>query len=104
MAIEKFHVVIWGLVLKFGRLSLRSAFRSKVSIKESLMNQFLSKRSLLALAALMIGLLLVIYFEPQPQLAPGQDPLTEIQSIETLRTQFNRDVGKTRLILLLSPT
>jgi hypothetical protein len=104
MAIEKFHVVIWGLVLKFGRLSLRSAFRSKVSIEESLVNQFLSKRSLLALAALLIGILLVIYFGPASQLTPARAPLTEIRSIETLRNQFNRDAGKIRLIMLLSPT
>jgi len=41
---------------------------------------------------------------PQSQLAPARDPLSEIQTIETLRAQFNRDAGKTRLILLLSPT
>ena len=64
----------------------------------------LSKRNLLALAALLAGLLLVIYFMPQSQLAPARDPLTEIRTIETLRTQFNHDTGKTRLILLLSPT
>lgn len=104
MAIEKFHAVIWGLVLKFGRLSLRSAFRSNVSIEESLVNQFLSKRNLLALTALLIGVLLVISFEPHSKLVPNREPLTEIQSIETLRAQFNRDAGKTRLIMLLSPT
>ena len=68
------------------------------------MNQLLSKRNLLAVAVLLVGILLVLYFEPQSQLAPGTDPLTDIQSIETLRTQFNQDAGKTRLIMLLSPT
>ena len=68
------------------------------------MNPNLSKRNLLALAALLIGVLLVIYFESQSQLAPEREPLKDIQSIETLRAQFNRDVGKTRLIILLSPT
>ena len=68
------------------------------------MNQFLSKRNLLALAALLISILLVLRFESQPQVAPAQGPLTEIQSIDTLRAQFNRDAGKTRLIMLLSPT
>jgi hypothetical protein len=68
------------------------------------MKHFLSKRNLLALAAFLIGGLLVIYFGSQSQLASGRKPLTDIQSIETLRTQFNRDAGKTRLIMLLSPT
>jgi len=68
------------------------------------MNRFLSKRNLLALAGLLIGTLLVIRFESQPQVTPTKEPLTEIQSIETLRAQFNRDAGKTRLIMLLSPT
>ena len=68
------------------------------------MDRFLSKRNLLALAALLIGILLVVRFESQPQGEPAQGRLTEIQSIETLRAQFNRDAGKTRLIMLLSPT
>ncbi len=72
--------------------------------QKPLVNPLLSKRNLLALAALLAGILLVLYFAPQSQLAPTRDPLTEIQSIETLRHQFNRDAGKTRLILLLSPT
>jgi hypothetical protein len=67
-------------------------------------NQLLSKRNLLALAVLLVGVLLFIYFEPQSQLAPGRDPLTDIQNIETLRAQFNHDKGKTRLIMLLAPT
>jgi hypothetical protein len=67
-------------------------------------NQLLSKRNWLALAALLGGALLVLYFEPQSQLTFGREPLTEIRSIETLRDQFNRDAGKIRLIMLLSPT
>lgn len=68
------------------------------------MNRFLSKRSIFVFAVLLAGLLLAIYIETRPRLAPGQEPLTDIASIETLRTQFNQDVGKTRLILLGSPT
>jgi hypothetical protein len=68
------------------------------------MKQFFSKRNLLALTALLIGGLLVIYFGSQAQFAPGRKPLTDIRSVETLRTQFNRDAGKTRLILLMVPT
>ena len=71
------------------------------------MNKFLSKRTgkpVIALIILVAALSLGIYFETRPRLAPGQAPLTDIQSIETLRAQFNRDVGKTRLIILVSPT
>jgi len=53
---------------------------------------------------LIVALLLGIYLETRPRLAPGQAPLTDIQNIEALRTQFNQDVGKTRLIILVSPT
>jgi len=73
-------------------------------LKESLVNQLLSKRNLLAFAALLISVLLVIHFKPQSQLAAAQKPLTDIQNIETLRAQFNRDAGKTRLIMLMAPT
>jgi hypothetical protein len=68
------------------------------------MNKLLSKRSIFVLAVLLAGLLLAIYIETRPRLAPGQEPLTDIRDIETLRTQFNQDVGKTRLIILVSPT
>ena len=68
------------------------------------MSKFLSKRSVLAGAILIIALLLGIYLETRPRLAPGQEPLIDIQNIETLRAQFNKDVGKARLILLVSPT
>jgi hypothetical protein len=67
-------------------------------------NQLLLKRNLLVLAVLLVSVVLVLYFEPGSQLDPGTDPLTDIRSIETLRTQFNHDGGKTRLIMLLSPT
>jgi hypothetical protein len=67
------------------------------------MNRFLSKRSLLALVLLVSAVLLAVYFETRPRLAPGQAPLADIQNIETLRTQFNRDAGQTRLIILVSP-
>ena len=68
------------------------------------MNRFLSKRNIFALIILIVALLLGIYLETRPRLAQGQAPLTDIQNIETLRTQFNQDVGKTRLIILVSPT
>jgi hypothetical protein len=65
---------------------------------------FLSKRNVLALAVLIISAGLVIHFKAAGQPAPDRKALTDIQGIETLRGQFNRDAGKTRLILLLSPT
>ena len=68
------------------------------------MNRFLSKRSVFALAVLLVGMLFVIDLKARPRLAPGQAPLADISNIETLRTQFNHDVGQTRLIILLSPT
>jgi len=68
------------------------------------MNRFLSKRNIFALVILIVALLLGIYLETRPRLAQGQAPLTDTQNIETLRTQFNQDVGKTRLIILVSPT
>lgn len=68
------------------------------------MNRLLSKRSGIALSILVITLSLGIYLETRPRIAPGQKPLTDVQNIETLRTQFNQDAGKTRLIILVAPT
>ena len=66
------------------------------------MNKFPSKRTTLVLAAFLAAILLAIYVEPRS--VPGQAPLADISTIETLRMQFNLDIGKTRLILLASPT
>jgi hypothetical protein len=68
------------------------------------MSTFLSKRSIFVVIILLIAVTLSIYLETRPRVAPGQEPLTDIQNIEILRMQFNSDVGKTRLILLVSPT
>ena len=69
------------------------------------MSRFLSKRSIVVLLLVLLGtLLLGIYVQTRPRLAPGQKPLIDIQNIETLRAQFNKDAGKTRLIILVSPT
>lgn len=68
------------------------------------MNKYLSKRNIIVFIILAISLSLGIYLETRPRIAPGQDPLVDIQNIETLRTQFNQDVGKTRLIILIAPT
>ena len=68
------------------------------------MPRFLSKRSVFVLLILFVAVTVGIYLETRPRLVPGQAPLTDIQNIETLRTQFNRDAGNSRLIILLSPT
>ena len=68
------------------------------------MNKLASKRSNIVIIILVIALSLAIYFETRPRLAPGQAPLTDIHNIETLRTAFNQEAGKTRLIILVSPT
>lgn len=67
------------------------------------MNKSLPKRTgkpVLGIIILLVVILLAIYWGTRPRLAP----LTDIQNIGTLRTQFNQDIGKTRLILLVSPT
>jgi hypothetical protein len=68
------------------------------------MNRFRSKRNIFTLTVLLAAIFLAIYFETRPRLAPGQAPLADISNIETLRTQFNQDAGKTRLVILVSPT
>ena len=75
-----------------------------MTIKESPVNRSLSKRGLLVLIVILAGAFWVIHLMTQPQLAPGQKPLTDINNIETLRTQFNRDAGNARIIILVSPT
>ena len=75
-----------------------------MTIKESAPNRSLSKGGMLVLIVLLASALFVIYLVSQPQLVPGQGPLTDIQNVETLRTQFNLDVGQPRLIMLVSPT
>jgi hypothetical protein len=71
------------------------------------MNKFPSKsigKPIFALILLIVVILLGIYLETRPRIAPGQGPIKDIQNIETLRAQFNQDAGKTRLIILVSPT
>jgi hypothetical protein len=68
------------------------------------MGNKLLKRSSVAITILIIALLVGIYVETRPRIAPAQEPLTDIQNIETLRNQFNQDAEQTRLILLVAPT
>lgn len=77
------------------------------------------KKRIVALLALLLGgfvaLLLLFVLPAAQQTAPGSmagngtptvsaPVLTDMQRIEDLQTRFNRDTGKPRLILLLSPT
>jgi len=75
-----------------------------MTIKESAPNRTFSKGGIIVLTLFLLSMLLAVYFVSQPQIVPGQAPLTDIQKIETLRTQFNLDVGQPRLIMLVSPT
>ena len=75
-----------------------------MTIKESAPNRSFSKGGIIVLTVLLLSALLAVYLVSQPQLVPGQAPLADIQNIETLRTQFNLDVGQPRLIMLVSPT
>jgi hypothetical protein len=70
------------------------------------MSRFFTKRLLMAAVVVLASIFAVSYFETrsQPRLAPGQKPLRDIKNIDTLRTQFNLDAGKARLIILVSPT
>ena len=68
------------------------------------MGNKLSKRSSIAITILILALLVGIYLETRPRIAPGQEPLTDIQNIQSLRNQFNQDAGQTHLILLVAPT
>jgi hypothetical protein len=68
------------------------------------MGNKLSRPSSIAITILIIALLTGIYLETRPRIAPGQEPLTDILKIQSLRAQFNQDAGHTRLILLVAPT
>ena len=68
------------------------------------MNKLFSKRNVVGLIILIVTILLGTYIETRSKVSSGQESLTDIQNIETLRAQFNQDIGKTRLILIASPT
>ena len=55
--------------------------------------------------ALVAGAMVWYLFGPR-QVPPGQPQLgiLSASSLEALRADFNRDAGRTRVILLLSPT
>ena len=55
-------------------------------------------------AILLAGVGGAIYLDDRLQPATEDTSLVEIRNIKMLRDQFNRDAGKTRLILLMAPT
>jgi len=75
-----------------------------MTIKESAPNRTFSKGGIIVLTLLLLSILLAVYLVSQPRIVPGQEPLTDVRNIDTLRTQFNLDVGQPRLIVLVSPT
>ena len=56
----------------------------------------------LLIAVILIGAVILAVlgsFRPSPKVT-----LTDLNNVEELRGRFNRDMGNTRLLLLLSPT
>ena len=67
------------------------------------MQRPVKKRAILAAVVLLAGLFMAVYLENRPRIVPEQELLADTENIETLRTQFNCNAGKTRLIILVSP-
>lgn len=55
-------------------------------------------------AALVLVLTSTRPIDAASQAAAAKTSLTDLKSVEDLKRLFNADVGKTRLVLLLSPT
>jgi len=68
------------------------------------MKRSLSMRVIAIGAILLAGFWMAIYLDTRLRPAPEQIRLVEIKNIKALRDRFNQDAGKTRLVLLLSPT
>jgi hypothetical protein len=61
--------------------------------------------SLLAASGALVGCNQVGSVAVRPSApAPGTSPLVDIQDVGDLQARFGRDVGKSRLVLLVSPT
>jgi len=56
--------------------------------------------------AVALGVLLLFggYIPSSAPVATAAPKLSDLKGVEELRTLFNNDVGKVRLVLLLSPT
>ena len=67
----------------------------------------LKRRSIVILASIAVLAAALLWYLYAPRHVPvGQPPLATIAngSLEALRADFNRDTGRVRIILLLSPT
>ena len=70
-----------------------------------MMKSFSSILRAIAIGAILLaGIGAAIHLDNRLQPAAEDTPLAEIRNIKMLREQFNRDAGKTRLILLMAPT
>jgi hypothetical protein len=69
------------------------------------MNRRRSRIVLVTLAAVVVAALLWYFYGPR-YVPEGQPPLATLRAdrLEALRADFNRDAGRTRIIVLLSPT
>jgi hypothetical protein len=62
------------------------------------------RRLVLLLIVALLGVF--VWYQSIPQVPDGQAPLATIDanSLPTLRAEFNRNIDRVRLIVLLSPT
>ena len=68
------------------------------------MKRLLSKRGLLAASVIVASVIFAYQSKIRSLLYPSPATLTDVQNVDLLREQFNRDSGRPRLILLVSPT
>jgi hypothetical protein len=64
------------------------------------------RTKLILITLTLVGcLVLMLTLDPAGFFLPNQTaPLQDLHTVDDLQTQFNRDAGTPRLILLLSPT
>ena len=67
------------------------------------MNHRLHIRDLLVMVAVAAGATMTVTAQGKQQPSPPAT-LQDLRTVEELKTAFNRDSGKVRLVLLLSPT
>lgn len=63
------------------------------------MSRIIRWKWLLIVGLIAAAIVLGLFAAPHPKAT-----LTELHNVEELRARFNQDKGKTRLVLLLSPT
>ena len=68
------------------------------------MKRVFSRRGVLAVLVILASLIFIFQSRVRSLLDTTPPSLTDIQTVDILREQFNQDVGRPRLILLVSPT